>query len=185
MQWDTDLFLWLNRDLGETTDWLMLQISSRFVAIPMYLFLAWKIYQKTGKQFWKFLLGVFLMILVTDKTSVAVKNLVQRPRPCHEISLEGQVHQVDGKCGGSFGFYSSHATNTMAISILCILAIETGWISALLLLWVALVGYSRVYLGVHYPGDILTGWFAGVFIAFTTFKLMQHFIPLKPKLIDP
>jgi undecaprenyl-diphosphatase len=107
MQWDTDLFLWLNQDLGETTDRLMVLISSKFIAIPLYLFLAWKISQKSGKHIWKFLLGVVLMILVTDQTSVAVKNLIQRPRPCHEISLQGQVHQVDGKCGGSYGFYSS------------------------------------------------------------------------------
>jgi undecaprenyl-diphosphatase len=182
MQWDSELFLWLNRDLGETTDWLMVQISSKVLAIPLYIFLAWKIYQKTAKLFWKFLLGVILMIFVSDQTSVAIKNLVQRPRPCHEVSLEGQVHQVNGKCGGSYGFYSSHASNTMAISALCILAIGTGWISVLLLLWVALVGYSRIYLGVHYPGDILTGWVAGALIAFTTFKLMQHFIPLKTKI---
>jgi len=181
MQWDSELFLWLNRDLGETTDWLMVQISSKVLAIPLYIFLAGKIYQKTGKQFWKFLLGVILMIFVSDQTSVAVKNLVQRPRPCHEISLEGQVHQVNGKCGGSYGFYSSHASNTMAISALCILAIGTGWISALLLLWVALVGYSRIYLGVHYPGDVLTGWAAGLLIALTAYRFMLPIITLKTK----
>lgn len=179
MQWDTDLFLWLNQDLGESTDRLMVLLSSKFVAIPLYLFLAWKIFQKSGKQIWKYLFGVALMILVTDQTSVAVKNLVKRPRPCHEILLQGQVHQVDGKCGGSFGFYSSHATNTMAVAVLCIATLETMWISVLLLFWVALVGYSRIYLGVHYPTDILTGWLMGAAIAFVFFRMLKKWASLK------
>lgn len=182
MQWDTELFLWLNQDLGESTDRLMVLLSSKFVAIPLYLFLAWKIFQKLGKQIWKYLLGVALLILVTDQTSVAVKNLVKRPRPCHETALQGQVHQVDGKCGGSYGFYSSHATNTMTVAVLCIATLETTWISVLLLIWVALVGYSRIYLGVHYPLDIITGWFMGAAIGYAFFVMLKKWIPTKTEL---
>lgn len=181
MQWDSDLFLWLNRDLGETVDQLMVLISSRFVAIPLYLLLLFFIYKKIGIQTWKYLLLVVLMIVVTDRTSVAVKNLVQRPRPCHEIMLEGKVHQVNGKCGGNYGFFSSHATNTMAIAVLCMATLEIGWLTWLLFIWVILVGYSRIYLGVHYPGDILTGWFAGALIALAFFRLSKKLISLKPR----
>ena len=67
----------------------------------------------------------------------------------------------------------------MAVAVLCIATLETTWISLMLLIWVALVGYSRIYLGVHYPTDVITGWIMGAAIAFAFFQLLKKWVPIK------
>lgn len=173
MQWDVDLFLFLNHEGGPLFDQCMVLLSSKWSAIPLYALLLFLIYKKLGRSIWVFLVGVALTILVSDQSSVAVKNWIKRPRPCHEETLKGQVHQVDGKCGGTYGYYSSHASNTMALSILIILFLRSRGLAAVLFTWVALVGFSRIYLGVHYPLDVLSGWLAGAIWGWLAFSLIR------------
>jgi undecaprenyl-diphosphatase len=88
------------------------------------------------------------------------------------------VHQVEHKCGGQFGFYSSHASNTIGLSVFVGLLLAHRITFVGLLIWTVAVGYSRIYLGVHYPGDILAGWISGALIGWVAFKLLRPFLKL-------
>ena len=110
---------------------------------------------------------------MTDQfTSGLMKPFFERLRPSHEPALEGMVHMVSGYSGGKYGFASSHAANTFGIAMFlsCLLKVEKPWINWLFL-WAALVSYTRIYLGVHYPGDIIVGALIGVAFGWLVFKL--------------
>jgi undecaprenyl-diphosphatase len=81
------------------------------------------------------------------------------------------VHLVNGECGGVYGFVSSHATNTFDVALLSLSFIKKRWYSLSIILWAGAICYSRVYLGVHYPGDVLCGAILGSFIGWGTYKL--------------
>ena len=104
---------------------------------------------------------------------MAIKNYFQRLRPCHEPTLEGLVHLVNNKCGGKFGFVSSHASNHFALAVfLSILYKNTyKYFPLLIFLWAAIIAYSRIYLGVHYPGDVIGGAISGILFGFIFGKI--------------
>lgn len=169
--WDSDLFVTLN-NAGEQASFLdqpMLAISGTAIWIPLYLFLIYLLYKHKGVQ--GMLLGlawVVVLVLICDQGSVHLfKEVFERLRPCHEPALEGQVRLVKSHCGGQFGFVSSHATNTFGLAVFMgnILKREVRWLLPVLLLWAALVSYSRIWLGVHYPLDLLGGAFLGTLVA--------------------
>ena len=109
------------------------------------------------------LVFIGLLITTTDQLSGFFKYGVQRLRPCYEPELEGLVRLVKSSCGGRFGYFSAHAAN--AFGLATFFAVCWGkrkWLwGAWWLLWALVVGYSRIYPGVHYPLDILTGFLAG------------------------
>lgn len=116
---------------------------------------------------------VALLITISDQVSVHLfKNVFQRLRPCHEPALEGMVYTL-GRCGGKFGFISSHASNSFAIAVfMALLLWKTLRVMAIIMLvWAAMVSYSRVYLGVHYPGDILVGGMVGALEALMVYGI--------------
>jgi len=178
---DTELFLWLNGEGGYYLDNIMSWLSSRWSATPIYIGLLYLLFKKYKKEVLKIIPAVALMILVSDQVSVAVKNLVQRERPCHEIALAGQVHQFEHKCGGAYGFYSSHASNTLSLAVFCSMLLMYRFTFIGLMAWVLAVGYSRIYLGVHYPGDILVGWLAGASIGWVAAKMLLPFLKPTPQ----
>ncbi len=124
--------------------------------------------------------GLFigLVFLIGDRSSVVLfKDMFQRLRPCHNPEITNLVHTLDGHCGGQYGFVSSHATNSFALAIFSGLLLKKQYPKLLLimLLWAALVSYSRIYVGVHYPADILGGAILGTTVGLLTFWLMRLF----------
>ncbi|MGI8891869.1 MAG: phosphatase PAP2 family protein, partial [Bacteroidia bacterium] len=141
--------------------------------VPLYAFLFYYLVKVYGKRSILMILMVIILILLADQISVLIKNHFQRPRPCHELLLKGWVHLVKEKCGGKFGFVSSHAANTFALAFYIILLKGTWkhWISILVLCYAVFVSFSRIYLSAHYPGDILAGALLGFVCAWITWHL--------------
>jgi undecaprenyl-diphosphatase len=175
MEVDRKVFLYLNSLHHPNLDQLMYYTTDKLVSMPLYLLLLFLIIKYFRNDSWAPLLGIIFTIVLADQVaSTVMKPLFHRLRPSRDPALEGMVHVVNNYFGAKYGFASSHAANTLGASIFFwkLFKDKTRWI-ALLFAWSALVSYSRIYLGVHYPGDVLAGFAVGVAAAFAGFKLYE------------
>ncbi|MBL0339522.1 MAG: phosphatase PAP2 family protein [Bacteroidetes bacterium] len=156
-------------------DDFMFWAADKFIWIPLYIFLAIFLVKKFGLSSLYMILFVVLLIVSSDQISVLIKNSFERLRPCHDESLSFLVHTVRNKCGGKFGFVSSHAANTMALFVYLLLLTRNSnrWITGITAAFVMLVSYSRIYMGVHFPADIIGGWIVGIFAAGFTYLIYR------------
>ncbi len=171
---DTALFLFLNGLHNPFMDKIMWWTSETITWIPLYAVVLFFVFKKLK---WKGLLTLLFMVLIVvlaDQGSVKLfKNVFQRLRPCHNQQIADFVHLVKNHCGGQFGFVSSHAANTFAFATFSAFFFRNKKFSYFILFWAAFVSYSRIYLGVHFPGDILGGALLGSIIGFGIFKLYE------------
>ncbi len=173
MKWDEDLFLLLNSFHTDWLDAVLFQMTQTVTWIPFYLILAFFIYKAEPKYSWWVFGGIALTILIADQTtSGLMKPYFERLRPCHDERWDGVIHNY-GRCGGLFGFASSHAANTFGLAVFLNLKMK-GKLRFLpwLFLWAALISYTRIYLGVHYPSDILVGAFIGALAGFVSWIIV-------------
>jgi len=188
LEWDKDLFLFFN---GKHVPWLdpvMLFITQTWAWIPLYAVLIYFIYRDFGKDSWIPLIGIALAILLADRiTSGLMKPYFARLRPSQEPSLEALIHLVNGYKGGMYGFASSHAANTLATATFFTMLFRKNrpWI-AWLYLWAIVMTYTRLYLGVHYPGDIVVGGIIGLLAGWTGYLVADSMMKqLKSKRTPP
>ncbi|MCL1868574.1 MAG: phosphatase PAP2 family protein [Paludibacter sp.] len=178
---DTNIFLFLNGLHNAFFDRFMFLTSEKLTWIPLYAAILFLFVKNYGtKAFW-LAIALILSVVVADQiASGIIKNVVERLRPSRDWSLNGLVHTVNGERGGRYGFVSSHAANMFAVAVFTSMVFRQRIYSALILIWAVIVSYSRIYLGVHYPGDILGGIIVGIFSAlFFYFLLIKIFPKIK------
>ena len=168
---DTELFVYLNGLGSETYDGFWLMITKQINWIPLFLLILYLIYKKLGtKQTLYLLLFVAVLLVFTDQTTNLFKNGFKRLRPCNNPEINSFIRIVQTRT--SFSFFSGHAANTMAVATFLYLIFKRNfkyfW---LLFLWPLIFAYSRIYLGLHYPLDIICGYLCGFILGFLMFKL--------------
>lgn len=175
IEFDRQLFLFLNGLHSSWADQPMFLISTEWLWFPLYAFFIYLIIKKMKTKAWLPIVAIVLAVVLSDKISTAIKKKVQRFRPTHDLVLAERVHTVNDYRGGNYGFVSSHASNTFCVALLVTLLLETStFVTVLLFFWATLVSYSRIYLGVHFPFDILFGALLGMIIAFSAFLFLKR-----------
>lgn len=175
IQLDKQLFVFLNGLGSEPFDGFWLLITKQLHWTPLFLFVLYLLYTKLG---WKHLLLVVLslavLITVSDQISNLVKNTVQRLRPCNDLEIKGIIRIV--KSSDTYSYYSAHASTSMATTVFIVLILKKYFkYPFLLFLFPLIFAYSRIYLGMHFPGDILSGYFFGAALGFGFSKLYTVF----------
>jgi undecaprenyl-diphosphatase len=169
---DKDIFVFLNSQNSGFIDPIMKEISAHWFWIPVIITFFWFLYKDYGKKIWLPILAFALCFVLTDQGSSFFKDLVQRFRPTHNLALQDIVHTVDGYRGGLYGFFSGHAANSFGLFVLSSLILKRKTYTYIVLFWAVIVTYSRIYLGVHYPSDIIAGIIWGCSCGYLCYKVM-------------
>lgn len=174
-QWDTEAFLFLNRLHTPVMDIAMYWITDRFFWFPFYALIIYFLIKKFKWQGLWMVITIVVTVIIADKVASGLfKPYFARYRPCHEGAIQQLVHVVNG-CGGQYGFVSSHSANTFAFAMLMWLLLkETVSYIYYLFFWALLVSYSRIYVGVHYPLDLLGGALIGIICAWIMYALYKR-----------
>lgn len=170
---DEHLFVFLNGLGSEKYDGLWLILTKQTSWIPFFLLLLYFIFNKLGtKQTLYLLIFVTILIVLTDQTANIFKNGFQRLRPCNNPEINSFIRIVQSRT--SYSFFSGHAANSMGVVTFLYLIFNKEYnYFWLLFLWPLIFAYSRIYLGLHYPLDIISGYLCGAIFGFLMFKLYQ------------
>lgn len=176
LQFDKELLIFLNGLGSPTFDGLWLIITKQLNWAPLFLLVFYLMQKKLGwKNFGYYILFTALLILVCDQTANLFKHTFERLRPCNDESINHLIRVV--KTSPSYSFFSGHATNSMATAVFTFMILKKFYKHAyLLFLFPLIFAYSRIYLGLHFPSDIVTGYAFGATFGFICYKLYRKHI---------
>jgi len=188
LELDRDLFIYLNSFGSEAFDGFWLFITKQINWIPIFAIIMYLVFKHLG---WKHALLIIvlmaLLITLTDQTTNLFKNYFQRLRPVNNTDLDDVIHFVHKR--SSFSFISGHASNSMAAAFFLYKVLKPYLkYMGFIFLWPLVFAYSRIYLGLHYPGDILCGYIWGILMALLMMRLYVHFrdklFPIEKEYVD-
>lgn len=186
---DRQLFIYLNSLGSDRFDGLWLFITKQINWLPVFILIFYLAYKHLGWRHLLLILGIIaLLITVTDQTTNHLfKYRFQRLRPGSNPDLNGLIRAVQTR--KSFSFISGHASNSMAAAFFLYMVLKPYVrYMGIIFLWPLIFAYSRIYLGLHYPGDILVGYFWGILMAVIMLKVYVHFrdklFPIEKENID-
>lgn len=163
---------------SDVMDPIFLAFRDKHCWIPLYIFLIAWLFFNYGKSSWKVIAIALVTITISDQlNSSVIKDIFKRDRPCKEVYFKDQFTPLIN-CSGGYSFPSSHAANHMALAGLLLFACcgkMKRW-SYLLIFWAILVGWSQIYIGVHFPGDVLAGWIEGFIIGYLLYLVLKYLL---------
>ncbi|WP_047547879.1 phosphatase PAP2 family protein [Psychroserpens sp. Hel_I_66] len=177
IEYDQELFIYLNGMGNVFWDAFWLTYTAKLHWIPFYALLGYLMYKKLdSKMFVLTLVTIALMITFTDQVTNLFKDGFMRLRPCYEDGVAEVMRLVRKTCGGRYGYFSGHASNSMGLAFFVGLMLRSKYkyMLPILIVWAALMGYSRIYVGAHYPLDVLSGMLFGGVSGFMFYKLDKY-----------
>ncbi len=173
LEYDHKVFLWLNNLGNESFDWFWMLMTNKVFNFFVYsIALIYLLKKIKIKSLISMILFLSILILISDQTSNLFKNFFERLRPCHDEQIFNSMRLVKDSCGGLYSFFSAHASNSFALASFFFFVYYKIIQRKIILFFIlaSLVSYSRVYIGVHYPLDIITGSIFGFVSGFILFK---------------
>lgn len=172
LEWDSRLFLWLNHQLANPVfDALLPFFRDSVFWMPLYLFILTFVFLNFGHRGWWWIIAFLVTVAIADLTGTYLfKETIQRLRPCNEPALAGQVRLVIKACPGGYSFLSNHAANHFGMATFLVFSFGRTfkpWLYVFYL-WAVLISFAQIYVGAHYPLDILGGAMLGIIAGYIT-----------------